>query len=178
MSVIAGNWKLHSELSSLGFLKKFFAVPSEMCFLWVFGAGELALLILSARAGKLWEHFWVCFLGCVPAALLLQRHSGKEMEGEHTPEAELCSLSAPLPTSLLLPREANAPSESLREERCCRQPQPSSPSSEMLLGRRYPAKTSTTLNQKLPSLCSQHIIPPHKHSGMPASLLLLFSIAF
>lgn len=53
-----------------------------MCFLWGFGTGELTLLILSARAGKLWEHFWVWFLGCVPAPLLLQRHTGKEMEGE------------------------------------------------------------------------------------------------
>lgn len=149
-----------------------------MCFLWVFGAGELTLLILSARAGKLLEHFWVCFLICVPAPLLLQSHTGKEMEGEHTPEAELCSVTAPLPTSLLLPREANAPLASLREERCWRQPQPGSPSSEMLLGRRCPAKTSSTLNKKLPSLCSQHIIPPHKCSGMPASLLLLFSIDF
>lgn len=95
---------------------------------------------------KLLERFWVCFLGCVPAPLLLQRHTGKEVEGEHTPEAELWSVTAPLPTSLLLPREANAPSASPREERCCRQPKPGSPSSEMLLGRRYPAKTSLALN--------------------------------
>lgn len=157
------------------FFLNFLTATSEVCFLWVFGAGELTLLILSASAGKLLEHFWVCFLGCVPATLLLQRHTGKEMEGEHTPEAELCSETAPLPTSLLLAREANAPSASPREERCCRQPQPDS---EMLLGRRYPAKTSSALNKKLPSLCSQHIIPLHKHLGMPASLLLLFSIAF
>lgn len=69
-------------------------------------------------------------------------------------------------------REANAPSASPREEML-----QASPSSEMLLGRRYPAKTSA-LNQNLPSICSQHIIPPHKHWGMPASLLLLFSKAF
>lgn len=127
--------KLHAELGGcFFFFLNFLTATSEICFLWVFRAGELTLLILSARAGKLLEHFWVCFLGCVPVPLLLQSHSGKEMEGEQTPEAELCSVTAPLPTSLLLPREANAPSASLREERCCRQPQPGSPSSEMLLG--------------------------------------------
>lgn len=53
--------------------------------------------------------FWVCFLGCPCCPAPSETH-WKETEGEDTLEAELYSVTAPLPTSL--PREANGPSAS------------------------------------------------------------------
>lgn len=139
-----------------------------MCFPWVFGAGELTLLILSARGGKLWGNFWVCFLGCLCCPAPSETH-WKEMEGEDTPEAELCSVTAPLPTSL--PREANAPSASRGRTDAAGSLSPAHPAQRCSWGGGT-SKDSTNSESKSPQ-------PMQKvHYPSPQTLLLLFPIGF
>lgn len=140
-----------------------------------FGAEELAL-VCCARAGKVWGCFWVWFRGCTPAPLLLQGHGGKQRKGEPTAEAELCSAPAPMPTSLLLPREANAPSISPREVRYCKAtgcPSLAHPA-QTLPGRRYWAKSSSlgpkSWIKSFPEYAASTLaLPPNTQRHLPAS---------